>query len=104
MNHLRCSRAVRRSAALSLGATARLLLAEARAATTVPPGSLTSQTWNAAGSPYILTGDVLVPSGQTLQIDPGTVVQFAATDAASTGIDATKVELKVQGSLIVAGT
>ena len=33
-------------------------------------------TWNIAGSPYILTGNVLVDSGFTLTIDPGVIIKF----------------------------
>ena len=35
-----------------------------------------SGTWNLAGSPYVVTGDVTVPNAQTLTIDPGVQVRF----------------------------
>ena len=35
-----------------------------------------SGTWNLAGSPYIITGDVDVILGTTLTIDPGVEVRF----------------------------
>lgn len=33
--------------------------------------------WTLAKSPYIVTGDIVVPAGQTLEIEGGVVVQFA---------------------------
>ncbi len=34
-------------------------------------------TWELTGSPYVIRGDVTVPVGQKLQIEPGTVIKFA---------------------------
>lgn len=33
--------------------------------------------WNLAGSPYIVTGDISVPAGVSLIIEPGVIVKFA---------------------------
>lgn len=45
--------------------------------TTVPAGDLTRDaTWTAAGSPYVLDGQLRILSGATLTIEPGTVVKF----------------------------
>jgi len=47
----------------------------ASTATTVPGGDV-SGVWDAAGSPYLIDGDITVPSGQTLTIGPGVEVLF----------------------------
>lgn len=36
-----------------------------------------SGVWNLAGSPYIVTGDISVPAGASLTIEPGVIVKFA---------------------------
>jgi len=43
---------------------------------TVIPAGTVSGTWNAAGSPYLIEGDVTVPPGETLTIEPGVTVFF----------------------------
>ncbi|HEX8434529.1 right-handed parallel beta-helix repeat-containing protein, partial [Archangium sp.] len=68
-------------------------------------GQLDSDTtWTPAGNPHTLTGDVVVPAGVTLTIQPGVVVIAAATDGASGGTDKYRVELIVRGTLRVLGT
>lgn len=57
-------------------------------------GTLTGNTtWTAASSPIQVTGNLLVPSGVTLTIQPGVTVQFAAG-----------VVLRVDGTLVARGT
>jgi len=36
----------------------------------------TDQTWNAAGSPYIVTGNVTISSGVTVTVEAGAVIKF----------------------------
>lgn len=36
-----------------------------------------SGVWNLAGSPYIVTGDISVPAGASLIIEPGVIVKFS---------------------------
>ncbi len=44
--------------------------------TAVQGGAITTRTWTAAGSPYRIFGDVYVPSGNRLTIQPGVQVRF----------------------------
>jgi hypothetical protein len=77
----------------------------AGAATTLDGGALTGdQTWALAGSPYIVRGDVTVPAGSSLTIEPGVEVQFTTGDSQAAGLDQNRVELTVEGSLRAQGT
>src|SRR5437763_768678 len=73
------------------------------AGTTIAGGSIKTQSWTAAGSPYLIKGDVTVPAGVTLTIEPGAIVQMAARDALAAGNDGDRVEIIVSGTLIVGG-
>ena len=44
---------------------ASLLISHSYSQTTIPAGEING-TWNLAGSPYLIEGDVLIPDGQTL--------------------------------------
>lgn len=72
-------------------------IAQAQSLACVPgphSGPITAdETWCAANSPHLLTGDVTVSPGVTLTVEPGTVVGGNTT-----------VELNVQGHLIAIGT
>jgi len=48
----------------------------AAGADTIIPGGNVSGTWAAAGSPFLIMGEITVPSGQTLNIEPGVQVIF----------------------------
>ena len=46
------------------------------AGTIVNAGPISSQTWTASGSPYKIMGDVYIPRGSRLTIQPGVQVRF----------------------------
>ena len=52
-----------------------------------------SGTWSADGSPYRVTGEITVPAGETLNIEPGVTVNFQG-----------HYKLTVNGTLTAAGT
>ncbi len=62
---------------LLLALAASGLLESARAADV--SGTITTQTWTKANSPYHATGTVTVPAGNTLTIEPGVDVLFDST-------------------------
>ena len=78
--------------------------APAAASTTITGGNVVNQTWNAAGSPYIVQGDVTVPAGAFLTIEAGTAIQLANGDMQGSGTDTARVELIVKGTLTIDGT
>jgi len=55
--------------------TGQATIAAAGSGTTVPAGNV-SGTWTLAGSPYRVTGDIVVPKGSTLTIEAGVTVEF----------------------------
>ncbi len=44
--------------------------------TTISGGNV-SGVWTKAGSPYKINGNIIIPNGQTLQIEPGVRIEFA---------------------------
>jgi cysteine-rich repeat protein len=80
---------------------------QASADTIIPGGNLvgTATTWTKAGSPYIVQGDVTVPAGTTLTLEPGTEVRATSdSDSQGSGENTTRVELIVNGTLHAEGT
>ena len=77
---------------------------DATASTVFTGGNLVNQTWTPAGSPYVIEGDVTVPAGSTLSIQGGTNVQFVNGDMQVSGLDATRAEMTINGSLNITGT
>ena len=53
------------------GLLAAALLPSTAFATVIPGGSLSTQTWTAAGSPYQVQGDITIPAGVTLTVEAG---------------------------------
>ncbi len=75
------------------------------AQTTIPNQAHISGVWTAAGSPYQINGEAIVPEGQTLIIKPGVRIEF------KTGTNHEYVNplfdlgfLRIQGTLQVNGT
>ena len=60
---------------LTLGLLLILIVQSLSASTTIPAGNV-SGTWDLSSSPYLITGDITIPSGETLTIEPGVVVEF----------------------------
>jgi parallel beta-helix repeat protein len=62
-------------------------------------------TWRKADSPFLMTGDVTVNQGSRLTIEPGVrVLVTPLKDDQSSGNDANRVELRIQGQLVAEGT
>jgi len=62
---------------------------------TIISGGEVSGTWTKAESPYTIAGDISVPRGRTLTIEPGVVVKFAGHYGLTVGYRAT---LRAQGT------
>ncbi|MHC1777735.1 MAG: right-handed parallel beta-helix repeat-containing protein [Lentimicrobium sp.] len=59
--------------------------------TQVQPGEVSGH-WTMAGHPYIVTGDIIIPNGDTLVIDPGVWVKFSD-----------RITFKVEGAIQAVG-
>jgi hypothetical protein len=58
-------------------------------------------TWTAGN--YRLVGDLTVPAGVTLRVEPGVEVVVAAGDGMGSGSDVRKAEVIIAGSMVVRG-
>jgi hypothetical protein len=74
----RGTRKLRKSSHVWLTALAAFSLVSTASAQTIIPGPTTSGTWSSNGNPYIVTGNITVPDGQTLMIQPGVVVEIGS--------------------------
>ena len=66
--------------------------------TSVSGGIYQNTTWTAAGSPYIVTGSMVVFPGKTLTIEPGCEVRFTADYSFNTG---NFLYLEIRGTLFI---
>ena len=60
--------------------------------TIIPAGNV-SGNWDIDGSPYLIEGEITIPDGETLKIDPGILVEFQG-----------HYKFNVQGRLLAIGT
>lgn len=75
------------------------------AATMIPGRTLsTDETWTPAGNPYLISGDIIIPSCRKLTITAGTDVQLLLSDKDHTTIDNGFVSFVVSGQIVVDGT
>ncbi len=69
-------------------------------------------TWTKAESPYLITGDVYIPNGSRLTIEPGAIVRFARPKPCegeeilpqADWADSQFVSIKVEGNFFAVGT
>ncbi len=101
------SRATDLSGVLEQGSDSRAVTIQIDTALTTPTTSgdtRDGEIWTASNPPT-LTGDVRVPPGVTLTVEAGAVISAAPlADGTQSGLDANRVELIVEGTLVVQGT
>jgi len=71
------------------------------AQTTVSGGIYQNTTWTLSGSPYLMTGSIVVFPGNTLTIEPGVQVIVTADNTFNTG---NFIYLELRGALVANGT
>ena len=64
----------------------------------------TNTTFSPSGSPYSVLGDLTVPKGVTVTIEPGVTMNFQTSDQMKAGANTSKVEFNVSGSLNAVGS
>jgi hypothetical protein len=72
-----------------------------KAQSPVSGGIYQNTTWTLSGSPYLVTGSIVVFPGKTLTIEPGVVVKVKADSSFNTG---NYRYLEIRGKLIARGT
>lgn len=72
--------------------------------TQVPPVITGDQTWTESGSPYRISRDTLVSSGATLTLQSGVLVIVSSDKDATIPNITPRVDLVVQGALVIQGT
>jgi hypothetical protein len=67
-------------------------------------GTLQGETaWTKDASPYIVTGDIVIPAGSRLHIGPGVTVRFKPDIRTDEGHNAFDLEILVEGVLVLEG-
>lgn len=61
-------------------------------------------TWKNSGGPIRISGDITVPAGKTLTIEPGVNLVISASDEGNTGYRRDACEFIVEGTLLAEGT
>ncbi len=73
------------------------------AQTTMPDSSIASGTWTKNNAPYIIEGELVVPEGATLNIEPGVEVRFKTGDNSDFTGDIDVGYFNVYGRVIASG-
>lgn len=89
---------------LILGGIA-LLASSLQAQTTIADEKKVSGVWKKSASPYIVEGEVIVPKGKTLTIEPGVVIRLQTGEIEDYGdTDFQLGMFRVYGTIIAKGT
>jgi hypothetical protein len=71
----------------------------------IPAGDIQRDlTWKKSFSPIHISGDIKIPAGRTLTIEPGTEMVFKDTDEGATGFRPEECEFIVEGTLLAEGS
>ncbi|OGK05602.1 MAG: hypothetical protein A2W80_17895 [Candidatus Riflebacteria bacterium GWC2_50_8] len=71
----------------------------------VPAGKISEDlVWKKSWSPISLNGDLIVPAGRTMSIEPGVTIRFSNIDEGQAGYRPEICELIVEGTLLAEGS